>query len=186
MNHSGPLNRAFLTLLHSHLPSRTPDGLNIVARRGLARQIGAHARSAARSVVDLRDERASDVRVEVPARSSRSRYFNSFGVLGWPVPAASVPRLHYLQNAPHIVEPLVRQSASPPVRQSASPPVPQLTSSGFRFPVSGFRFPDSGLRTPNSELRTFGLSDFRTFGLPANAATGKPNLPTAPRRAAGS
>jgi hypothetical protein len=49
--------------------------------------------------VNLRDERASDVRVEVPARSRRSRHFNPFGVLRWPVPAASVLSLHYLQNA---------------------------------------------------------------------------------------
>ena len=107
-------------LPHSHLPSRTPDGLNTVARRGLARHIDAHARSAARSVVDLREERAPDVRVEVPARSSRSKYFNPFGVLGWPVPAASAPSLHHPQNAYPTVERLVRKSASPQVRKSVS------------------------------------------------------------------
>jgi hypothetical protein len=63
-------------------PARTPNGLNAVARRGLTRQIEAHARSAERSVVDLRDERASDVRIEVPVRSRRSRHFKPFGVLG--------------------------------------------------------------------------------------------------------
>ncbi len=50
----------------------------------------------------------------------------------WPVPAASVPSLHYLQNAPHIVEPLVRQSESPAVRQSGSPAVRQSGSPAVR------------------------------------------------------
>jgi hypothetical protein len=61
--------------------TRTPNGLNAVARRGLTRQIEAHARSAETSVVDLREERASDVRLEVPVRSRRSRHFKPFGVL---------------------------------------------------------------------------------------------------------
>ena len=45
---------------------------------------------------------------------------------GWPVPAASVSRLHYLQNAPYTRTPFLRQSASPPVRKPDILKVPKL------------------------------------------------------------
>ncbi len=74
---------------------------------------------------------------------------------GWPVPAASAPCLHYLQNAYPTVDPYFRKSESPKVRKSDDP---------FR--------PDSGLRTPDSGLtdrRTYRLPDLQTAGLSANS-----------------